>query len=116
MAAEDQDGLARRRREHVQHEVDPYMHEAPEVAHLDVGKLYRQALDVPAHPDFPAPGPISPEAFRRGPVDAGEAAYSPGYAPPGQAVPVPSATLTAAMITRPLLTDGQARPCTPDAA
>ena len=112
--ADDENERARRRRERVQHEVDPYMHEAPEVASFDVGKMYRDGLDMPANPGYPAMRPVSPEAFRRGPVIAGEAAYSAGYAVPGRAVPVPSAILAPGMISRPLLTDGQARPCAPE--
>jgi hypothetical protein len=53
--AADQDELARRRREHIQHEVDPIPQEPPEVASFDVGKMYRDALSVPANPDYPAP-------------------------------------------------------------
>jgi hypothetical protein len=50
--AADEDELARRRRNRIRHEVDPLAlpAEAPEVASLDLGKMYRQALDVPAHP------------------------------------------------------------------
>ena len=80
---------------------------------MDVGKMYQDALDMPANPGYPAMRPVNPEMFRRGPVAAGEAAYSPGYAAPGRAVPVPSAVLAPGMITRPLLTDGQSRPCAP---
>jgi hypothetical protein len=106
---------AERRRRRIQHEVDPYLHEAPEVASFDVGKMYRDALDMPENPGYPAMRPVSAESFRRVPVIAGEAACSPGYDTPGLAVPVPSATLSAAAIARPLLTDGQSRPCAPEA-
>lgn len=55
------------------------------------------------------------EQSRRPPAVAGHAADSPGYGPPGEAVPIPSATLAPGMITRPLLADGQSRPCAPEA-
>jgi hypothetical protein len=58
---------------------------------------------------------VSAESFRRGPIAAGEAAYSAGYDAPGQAVPVPVPTLSAVAIARPLLTDGHSRPCAPEA-
>jgi hypothetical protein len=115
-AANEEAAEAERRRRRIQHEVDPYLHEAPEVASFDVGKVYRDALNVPEHPDFPAPGPVNPEMFRRGPVVAGESAYSPGYAAPGQAVPVPSVTLAPGTATRPLLSDGQAQAAAPQAS
>jgi hypothetical protein len=103
---------AEQRRLRVQHLADPFSvpAEMPEVAHVDVGKLYRDALNVPANPDFPAPGPVNPEVFRRGPVAGDHAACSPGYEAPGWSVPVPTAVLAPGMISRPLLTDGQARP------
>ncbi len=107
---DDEAEEAERLRRRVQHLADPYSEptEAPEVAHVDVGKLYRQAVNVPT--GFPPFGHVNPEAFRRGPVTAGQAAYSPGYDPSARPVPVPSATLSAAAVTRPLLTDGRAAP------
>jgi hypothetical protein len=116
-AADDAEAAeAGRRREHVQHEVDPIPQEMPEVAGFDVSKMYRDALDMPGHPGYPAARPVSAESFRRGPVVAGEAAYSPGYQPAGQPVPVPASTLAPGMATRPPLSDGQARPCAPGAS
>ena len=79
----------------------------------ELGKRYSQAVDVAE--GYPAMRPVHAEQFRRGPATAGHAANSPAYGPPGQAMPVPSATLAAGLITRPLLTDGQARPCAPEA-
>ena len=104
------------RRDRVQHEADPYLHEAPRVAEVDLAELdkaYRQAFDTPS--GYPPMRPVDAEQFRRPLVTAGHEANSPGYAPPGQAVPVPSATLAPGMITRPLLADGQSRPCAPEA-
>ncbi len=106
---------AERRRQRVQHEADPYLHEddLPEVAHADLSKAFNQAVDVPE--GYPPMRPVRAEEFRRGPLTAGQEAYSPGNGPPGQAMPIPSATLAAGMITRPALTDGQSRPCAPEA-
>jgi hypothetical protein len=107
---------AGRLRERIQHEADPYLHEAPEVDCLDVselGKFRTEAVDVPA--GYPPMRPVTAEQFRRGPATAGHAANSPGYAPPGRPVPVPSATLAPGMVTRPLLTDGRAAQCAPGA-
>ena len=74
------------------------------MAHADLGKLYRQAVNAPdGYPPF---GHVNPEAFP--PITAGEAAYSPGYDPSARPVPVPSATLIAAAVSRPPLTDGRA--------
>jgi hypothetical protein len=105
-----------RLRERIQHEadpVDPYLHDAPEVAHADLPKVFDQAVDVPS--GYPPLRPVHAEQFRRGPATAGHAADSPGYAPPGRPVPVPSATLAPGMISRPPLSDGQARPRAPEA-
>jgi hypothetical protein len=110
---EDGEDAKRRRREHIQHEVDPYPVDMPEVAHADLPKAFDQAVDVPE--GYPPLRPVHAEQFRKGPATAGHAAYSPGYAPPGRAVPVPLATLAPGMISRPLLTDGQSRPCAPEA-
>jgi hypothetical protein len=113
--AEDGEGAVRRR-ERIQHEVDsvdPYLHDAPEVAHADLPKAFDQAVNVPE--GYPPMRPMHAEQFRRGPATAGHAADSPGYAPLGRPVPVPSATLAPGMITRPPLSDGQSRPCTPEA-
>jgi hypothetical protein len=109
-AGDDED--AKRRRDRVRHEADPYPADVPEVAEVDLadlGKRFTQAADVPE--GYPPMRPVHAEDFRRAPIAADHQANSPGYAPPGQAVPVPSATLSAGMITRPLLTDGQSRPC-----
>jgi hypothetical protein len=97
-------------RRRVQHEADPWADpaEMPEVEHADAVKLYRQAFDAPT--GYPAMGQVSPEAFRRGPVTAGEAAYSPAYDVSARPVPVPSGTLNAAAITLPLITSGQSAP------
>jgi hypothetical protein len=114
--AEDGEDAKRRRRERVQHEADPYLHEAPEVDCVDVaeaGKLRIEAVDVPV--GYPPMRLVDAEQFRRGPATAGHAADSPGYAPPGRPVPVPSATLSPGMISRPPLGDGQARPRAPEA-
>jgi hypothetical protein len=77
-------------------------------AEADLGKRYNQAFDVPS--GYPQPARVSAEDFRRGAIVAGEAAYSPAYAPPARPVPVPPGTLNAAAITRPLMTGGQSRP------
>jgi hypothetical protein len=114
--AEDVEDAKRRRRERIQHEVDPvdpYLHDAPEAAHADLPKAYDQAVDVPE--GYPPLRPVHAEQFRKRPVTASHAAYSPGYGPPGRAVPVPSATLAPGMVTRPLLAGGQSRPCAPEA-
>lgn len=105
---DDEAEAAERLRRRIQHEADLYPPEVPEVAHADLGKLYRQAVNVPE--GYPPFGHVNPEAFRRGPITGGEAAYSPGYDPAARPVPVPSATMNAAAITRPLMTDGRARP------
>ena len=109
---EDQAEEAEEVRRRVQHEADPYLHDAPEVAHADLGKRFDQAYDTPA--GYPQMGAVSPETFRRGPIVTGEAAYGPGYCPPARRVPVPSATVSAAAIARPLMTGGQSRPCAPE--
>lgn len=105
---EGQDGdedQAEEVRERVRHLADPYPPDAPEVAHADLGKLFRDAVNVPT--GYPLPGHVSPEAFRRGPVTAGEAAYGVSYDPSARPVPVPSSALSAASVTRPLITDGR---------
>ncbi len=104
----EEDAEARRRRSRVQHVVDPPPEVVPEVVPADLGKRYTQAYDTPS--GYPQPGRVSPEDFRRGPVTGDHAAYSPGYAPDARPVPVPSAAVSAAAISRPLLTDGRARP------
>ena len=109
-APSEQDEDMRQRRR-LQHQADPYPPEAPHVEHADLGKLYRDAVNTPSgFPDF---GHVNPEQFRRGPITAGEAAYSATYDPSARPVPVPTGTLNAAAITRPLMTDGQSRPCAP---
>ena len=105
--AED-DKEAERRRERVQHLAEPYPVEVPEVDCADLGKRYREAFDTPD--GYPPMHLVRAEEFRRAPIAADHAANSPGYAPPGRAVPVPSATISAGMIARPLLTDGRSRP------
>jgi hypothetical protein len=102
---EDQAEEVRRR---VRHLADPGQPGVPEVAEADLGKRFSQAFDVPS--GYPAPGRMDPEAFRRGAIVAGEAAYSVGYATPARPVPVPSETLSAAAITRPQLTEGHSWP------
>jgi hypothetical protein len=106
-ACDDEEDQAEEARRRVEHEADPYLHEAPEVAEADLGKRFSQAFDVPS--GYPAPGRVDPEAFRRGPIVAGEAAYGVGYASSARPMPVPSATLSAAAVSRPLMTDGQSR-------
>jgi hypothetical protein len=112
--AEDDDA-AERRRERVQHEADPYLHEAPEVDCVDLaglGKFRGGAADTPE--GYPSMRQVDAEAFRRPPATEGHAAYSAAYGTPGQAAPVPAATLAPGMATRPLLADGQSRPCAPE--
>jgi hypothetical protein len=113
--AMDDEETARRRRERVQHEADPYLHEEdlPEVAQADLPKAFNQAFDTPA--GYPSMRTVNAEQFRRGPIADGEAAYSPAYSQPGRAVPVPSATLAPGMATRPLLAEGRSRACVPGA-
>jgi hypothetical protein len=107
--SEQDEDMQRRRR--LQHQADPYPPEAPHVETADLGKLYRDAVSTPSgYPDF---GFVNPEQFRRGPITAGESAYSPGYDPSARPVPIPSGTLSAAAGARPLLTDGQSRACAP---
>lgn len=106
---------AERRRGRVQHEADPRPEadddgDAPEMVRPDVDKRFRQAFEVEVPAGYPALGMVSPETFRRGVITGGEAAVSPGYMAPARPVPVPVATVNAAAICRPLLTDGRARP------
>jgi hypothetical protein len=104
------------RRERIRHLADPYPPDLPEVDQLDVaevGKRFNQAFDTPD--GYPPLRPVNAEQFRRPPGAPGHAADSPGYGPPGRPVPVPSATLTAEMISRPALLAGQSRPCAPEA-
>jgi hypothetical protein len=94
--AADGDESAHRRRDRVQHEADPYLHEAPEVAEVDLaelGKLSRRFGDVADAPDgYPPMRLMDAEQFRgRGPAGTGHAAGSPGY---GAAVPLPTAPLS----------------------
>jgi hypothetical protein len=109
---------AERQRSRIQHEVNPPP-EVPEVAEADLaalGKRFSQAAYDVVPAGYPAPmGPVSPETFRRGTLTAGEAAVSPGYAPSARPVPIPSATISAAAVSRPLLTDGRSRPSAPAA-
>jgi hypothetical protein len=86
-------------RRRVQHEVDPV--DVPEVDVAELGKRYDQAFGVPS--GYPAFRPVHAEQFRTGP------------ATPGRPVPVPTATLNAAALTRPPLglADGHARPSVP---
>ena len=96
-------------RRRVQHEADPGAEDAgaPEMA----GKAFRDAYEVPA--EYPQVPRVSAEAFRRGPIPAGQAAYSPGYEEPRWSVPVPSGVLAPEMITRGPLTAGQSPPVAP---
>lgn len=113
--AEDQEEIAEaeRRRRRVQHEVDPYPEDVPEVVHADLDKVFRQAEGgVPA--GYPPMRQVSAEEFRRGPITVGESAYSPAYDSTARLVPVPPAPPAAGMIGRPLITDGQSRPCAPE--
>lgn len=117
-AAQEADGTdaAEQRRRRVQHEADPYPVDVPEVAEVDLadlGKRFTQAVDTPG--GYPPMRPVSAEDFRRRPATAGHAAYSPGYEQPGRPVPVPPGALAPGMISRPLLTDGRARPNMPEA-
>jgi hypothetical protein len=93
----------RRRRERIQHEadpVDPYLHEAPEVAYADLPKAYDQAVNVPE--GYPPMRPVHAEQFRQERVT------------PGQPMPVPREALAAGLITRPALADGHARVRAPE--
>lgn len=104
---------AQRRRSRVQHEADPYLagddvREMDEAALADLGKRFRDAADMPS--GYPVMGPVSAEQFRDGPITADHASYGAAYARPAYPVPVPSAAVSAAAITRPLLTDGRSRP------
>jgi len=99
----DEDDDARRRRERVQHEADPYAGEFPALAGTGLGKRYTQAYD-PAEAGYPVPASISPERFRRGPLTTGEAAYSVGYEPPGE---MSSLAPESRLVARPLMGDGQ---------
>lgn len=113
------DADAQRTRSRVQHEVDPYLGddddcEMDAAVAADLDKAYRQASDAPS--GYPHMTQVNPEMFRRGPVRTGQAAYGPEHDVPSWTVPVPSATLTPGMISRPLITDGQSRPCAPGGA
>ena len=96
-------------RERIRH-ADPYPPDAPEVAHADLGKFRTtEAVSVPT--GYPQPAQVSVEDFRRGPITADHYNYGPGYdhlGPGAYPVPVPTATISAMGINRPLLTDGQA--------
>ena len=105
---EGEEGRAAVLRRRIQHQAEPYPPEAPEVAEADLGKRYNQAHDIPS--GYPQPARVTAGDFRRGPITGDHAAYSPGYSPSARPVPVPSATLSAAAITRPLMTDGRAAP------
>jgi len=98
-----EDELARRRREHVQHEADPVPPEAPEVAEVRLGKRFTQAYD-PTEAGYPVPATISPDQFRRGPVTTGQASYSAGYEPP---LPMSSLAPESRLVARALMQDGQ---------
>jgi hypothetical protein len=106
---------AEQRRLRFQHLADPLAEpaEVPEVAVADLDKAYRdgQAFQPPA--GYPEPRRVSAEEFRRGPLAAGHAAYSAAYEAPGRPVPVASEAMNAARISRPLMTDGRARPRPP---
>ena len=54
-------------------------------------------------------GPVSLEMFRCGPITRDHAAHRPGYAgytSDAYPVPVPTVTVSAATISKPLLADG----------
>lgn len=104
----EDDDEAEEVRRRVQHQAEPYPPDAPEVVHADLDKAYRQAFDAPT--GYPGMARVSPEAFRRGPIAAGEAAYGIDYDVSARPVPVPSGTLGAAAIGRPLITGGQSAP------
>jgi len=109
----EEDAEAQRRRSRIQHEADPYASDSDddgcvmdEAIVADLGKRFRNAYDTPS--GYPVMDQVDAEMFRRGPTVAGEAAYGPGYAgfaPDACPVPVPSATVSAAAITRPLITE-----------
>jgi hypothetical protein len=104
---------AERRRRRVQHEADPYPDpaEVPEVAHADLGKRYDQTADEACgYPPFVPV--VNAEEFRKGPVTAGHAAYSPGYEVPARPH-LPPVHLDAGMISGAPLTEGQSRACAP---
>lgn len=79
---EDQGEEVRRR---VQYQADPVLPDLPEVSVADLGKRFSQAFDTPS--GYPAMSTVNPEAFRRGPIVTGEAAYSPGHDPSARPVP-----------------------------
>jgi hypothetical protein len=103
-------GEDERRRERIRH-ADPYPPDAPEVAHADLGKRFTDAIDVPT--GYPPMRPVSAEMFRDGPVTADHASYGAAYEASPRVVPVATATVSAAAITRPLLTDGRSRDSAP---
>lgn len=120
--AGDADGSAeaQRRRARVQHEVDPFAGDddgretdhMDEAALADLGKRFRGSADVADIPaGYPPFRPVSAEQFRDGPVTADHASYGAGYRAAPRVVPVPQGTLSAAAITRPLMTDGRSSPC-----
>ncbi len=106
-AGDDDEDQADEVRRRIQHEANLLPPDAPEVAHADLGKIHRPVNVPEGYPPF---GHVSAEAFRRGPVTAGEAAYGIDYDVSGRPVPVPSETLSAAAIGRPLITGGQSAP------
>jgi hypothetical protein len=98
---------AERRRRRVRHEVDPYPAEDDAADGQDLNKRYRAAQAARA--GYPSFSPVSPEEFRNGPLRRDHAGRGADYDAP-RAVPVPSGTLSPAMLTRPLLTDGHSWP------
>jgi hypothetical protein len=111
---DDDDALAERRRERVQHEAEPYPDDVPEVVQADLDKAFRQAPDVAAGYPPMAPPP-SADMFRR-PLVSGHASPGVDYEPPSVSVHVPRGVLKASTVSRALITGGQSRPCAPGGA
>lgn len=107
MDCDGDEGQAEEVRERIRHQAEPEPVDAPEVVHADLDKMFRDAANAPS--GYPPFGHVNAEAFRRGPITADHAAYSPAYDPPARPVPVPQGAMNAAAITRPLMTDGQSR-------
>ena len=110
----EENAEAQRRRSRIQHEAEPFAggndgRHMDEAALADLGKRFRGAADVADTPSgYPPMRPVSAEQFRDGPITADHASYGAAYEASPRVVPVPTAVITAAAITRPLLTDGHA--------
>jgi hypothetical protein len=107
---------AQRRRSRIQHEAEPFTGDddgrhMDEAALADLGKRFRDAADTPS--GYPVMGPVSAEQFRDGPITRDHASYGASYEAAPRVMPVPTATISAGAITRPLLTDGRSRPGAP---